>query len=117
MATFGQQREEEREAERFTRRSVDTDSRAKHLFGTIGSHGANKKKLAQLCATWDYVMSLLGWDETLSEIVTGYQASINARYHTDYKDVATIEELDRRIANRRSMRGQREPTQTTIITE
>lgn len=97
--TYGQRQEEQR---LFTAK-LPSDDRAKHMFATTFSHGANKKKLAQLLTVWDFTMSLLKWnDVTLTDIVTGYQASIDAKYHTDYKAVATIEELDKRMAMRRS---------------
>lgn len=99
--TYGQKFEDDMN-NRFSKRDTGDNERAKHLFASIGSHGANKKRLAQLCATWDYVMHTLEWNETLTEIVTGYQASIDTHYHNDYKAVATIEELDKRLAMRRS---------------
>lgn len=77
--------------------------RVKHLFESLGSHGANNERLARLLIAWDFVMTLLKQkDVSLSQIVTQYQASINAKYHDDYKSVATIEELDERLAKRRS---------------
>ena len=98
--TYGQQLEEK--GLPFTPKNNDSD-RARHIFESINSHGANQRRLSQLCATWDFVMLQLGWsDVKLSNIVTGYQASIDARYHNDYKAIETIEELDRRMAMRRS---------------
>jgi len=85
----------------------DTENkRAEHLFASLGSHGANPKKLAQLLAIWDFTMSMLDWKVDLNQIITGYQASIDTHYHNDYKAVATIEELDRRMATRRSAKSQ-----------
>ena len=98
--TYGQQQEERL---LFTQKQNGDNDRAKHMFGSIGSHGANPKRLAQLCSVWDFTMSLLGWEDVkLTDIITGYQASIDGRYHDDYKAVATIEELDRRMAMRRA---------------
>ena len=83
---------------------ANADDRARHLFNTGGSAGANPEKLARLLIAFDFAMSLLGWDDvSLTSIITGYQASVDAKYHDDYKSVATIEELDRRMAIRRSM--------------
>jgi len=76
---------------------------AKHIFGHQGSYGSNNDELAQILAVYDYAMKDLGWENNLSDIVSGYQASVDAKSHDDYKEVATIEELDRRMAMRRSM--------------
>jgi hypothetical protein len=99
--TYGQQFEER---QMFAPKATDSN-RAKEMFESLGSHGANPKKLAQLLTVFDFTMSILGWnDVTLSKTVTSYQASIDTRYHDDYKAVATIEELDYRLAKRRSNR-------------
>lgn len=103
--TYGQRLEEQMDGRMFSPKDNDSN-RAKQLFESIGSHGANPKKLAQLLAVWDYVTGQLGWNVKLSDTVTNYQASIDTRYHNDYKAVATIEELDRRMAMRRSNRNQ-----------
>lgn len=96
--TYGQQFEDQA---LFKPKLASSDN-AKHLFATDGSHGANPKKLAQLLVVWDFTMDQLDWEVKLSSIVTDYQASIDTHYHNDYKAVATIEELDKRLAKRRT---------------
>jgi len=98
--TYGQRQEE---LKMFAPKLVTGEDRAKHMFKSAGSAGANNERLARLLIAFDFAMSILGWDDvTLTGIVTNYQASIDAKYHDDYKAVATIEELDRRMAMRRS---------------
>jgi hypothetical protein len=97
--TYGQKQEEEK----LFKQKATGEDRAKHMFNALASAGANNERLAKLLIAWDFATSLLKWNVTLTEIVTNYQASIDAEYHKDYKAVATIEELDRRVALRRSM--------------
>jgi hypothetical protein len=101
-----------------------------NIFKSSGSKGSNPQRLAQLLSTFDYVMSLLEWDideiqaqdkdgkflfdkdnnpimikipvdVTLSDIITQNQASIDGKYHLDYKDIKMVEELDRKLRERR----------------
>lgn len=95
----------------FRNKQVD---RSGSVFNTSGSSGANSKRLAQLVSVFDYVMSLLEWDITidnegnvtkkpvmLTTIIIANQASIDARYHNDYKAIAIAEEIDRKRSERK----------------
>ena len=77
------------------------------MFATKGSAGSNPKKLAQICATWDFIMSLLEWEgkplANLSKFLTQYQASIDTKYHEDFKDVLVAEEIERKRAERKGI--------------
>lgn len=105
--TYGQHMEEEK----LFQHKPQTDDKAKHVFNALASHGNNNARLAQLLSAFDFAMSLLKWDVKLTDIVTNYQASVDAKYHNDYVDIAKIEELDKRVSLRRSMRGQNAETQ------
>lgn len=102
------------EEERLLKPKTTNENRAKHLFNALGSAGASNTDLARLLVAFDFAMSLLGWDVKLTDIVTGYQASIDAKYHDDYKAVATIEELDQRLLKRRSF-GKTENQQQSLL--
>ena len=77
------------------------------LFHAKGSAGNNPVKLAQICATFDLVINLLGWQKkplaNLSTFLTQYQASIDAKYHNDFKDVQIAEEIERKRAERKGL--------------
>lgn len=77
------------------------------MFSTKGSAGRNPQKLAQICAIWGFTMLLMGWDKkplaNLPLFLTQYQASIDAKYHNDYKDVLVAEEIERKRANRKGI--------------
>lgn len=77
------------------------------MFQTKGSSGANPLRLAQICSVFDYVMIILGWQDkpiaNLPKFLTQYQASINAKYHNDYKDVLVAEEIERKRAERKGI--------------
>ncbi len=98
--------------EMFRKKNIDT---LNAIFKTSGSGGSNSKKLAQLVSIFDFTMSLLSWDKTivddetktviqspvlLSTIIVTNQATIDGKYHKDYKDIATIEELDKKRKDR-----------------
>lgn len=84
---------------------------AKHIFDSKGSHGNNNERLAKLLVTWDFCMGLLKWNDVkLTDIVTDYQASVNTKYHNDYKAIKTIEELDKKLALRRMQAQQNMPS-------
>lgn len=95
--------------EMFRQKSKDNSGR---LFNTVGSHGANPEKMGQILATWDLVMEILGFQfrpiAKLSHFVTQYQASIDAHYHSDYKEILIAEEQERR-------RSERKGTQLSIL--
>lgn len=92
---------EQEEQRILLRQKTGSDDRAKHLFEAIKSHGANNRKLAQLLTALDFGLKLLDIECNLTDIVVNYQASIDSKYHEDYKQVATTEEIDRRLALRR----------------
>lgn len=75
------------------------------LFKSLGSAGRNPKRLAQILSTFDFVIHLLKWGEkpiaNLSVFLTQYQASIDAKYHDDVKDVLVADEIKRQRAARR----------------
>lgn len=77
------------------------------LFNTKGSAGANPLKLAQILSTFDFVIGLLKWQDKpladLSHFLTNYQASIDAKYHDDFKEVQIAEEIERRRAERKGL--------------
>lgn len=100
--TYGQRMEEEF-FQHSGNGSVSVQERAKFMFDAVKQAGNNKDKLARLLITWDYICTIMNWpNENLSELVSRYQASVDAKFHNDYKAVATIEELDNRMATRRS---------------
>jgi len=71
------------------------------VFRHQSSAGANNEKLARILIALKFAFSVLKWDDNgLIDMLTGYQASIDARYHNDYKSIATIQELDKRIHTR-----------------
>lgn len=77
------------------------------MFAAKGTAGRNPTRLAQICSTFDYVMNLLGWQKKsvaeLSRILTEYQASIDAKYHNDFKEVLIAEEIERRHAEQKGI--------------
>lgn len=77
------------------------------MFESRGSAGRNPTKLAQICSTFNFVIGLLGWEKkplaNLSLFLTQYQASIDAKYHDDYKDVLIAQEIERKRAERKDI--------------
>ena len=84
-----------------------TKSNANVIFQTIGSSGRNPLKLAQILATFDFVINLLGWQDkplaNLTTFLTQYQASVDAKYHNDFKDVLIAEEVERKRSERKGL--------------
>jgi len=82
-------------------------SNASDIFHTSGSSGSNPIKLAQILATFDFVMDLLGWQDkplaNLTTFLTQYQASIDTKYHNDFKDVLVAEEIERKRSERKGL--------------
>lgn len=78
-----------------------------NIFQTKGSSGSNTVKLARILTTVDFVMGLLGWQDkplaNLTYFLTQYQASIDTRYHNDYKDIKIAEEIERKRAERKGI--------------
>lgn len=77
------------------------------VFASKGSAGNNPQKLAQICSIWDFVINIMGWQDkplaNLSKFLTEYQASIDAKYHNDFKDVLIAEEIERRREERKGI--------------
>lgn len=77
------------------------------IFQASGSAGNNPLKLAQILSVFDFNMRILGWEKTpladFSKFLTSYQASLNAKYHNDFKDVLIAEEIENRRANRKGI--------------
>lgn len=77
------------------------------VFQASGSAGNNPVKLAQILSTFDLVMCLLGWQDkplaNLSKFLTHYQASIDGKYHNDFKDISIAEEIERKRAERKGI--------------
>lgn len=77
------------------------------VFRTSGSAGNNPQRLAQLLTGFDLAMAILGWQDkplaNLTKFVTGYQASLDAKYHEDFKDVLIAEEIERKRAERKGI--------------
>lgn len=75
------------------------------VFEAKGSSGRNPVKLAQILSTFDFVMNLMGWQDkplaNLTIFLTQYQASIDAKYHNDYKEIKIAEEIERRRSERK----------------
>lgn len=96
--------EKKEEEELFRQKAV---SNANMIFWASGSAGRNPQKLAQILSTWDFVINLLGWQDkplaNLSKFLTQYQASIDAKYHDDFKEVLIAEEVERKRANRKGL--------------
>ena len=92
------------EKEMFRSKSKD-DSSA--IFNTNGSAGNNNENLAKILSAYDYCMRLLGWQNdsvaSLSNIATQYQASLEAKYHNDFKDIKIAEEIEKRRTERKGI--------------
>ena len=84
-----------------------TKSNANTIFQTIGSSGRNPLKLAQILSTFDFAINLLGWQDkplaNLTTFCTQYQASIDAKYHNDFKEVLISEEVERKRSERKGL--------------
>jgi len=93
------------ESKQLFRKSSNDSSLA--MFNTAGSAGRNNQKLAQICHVWDFTMNLLGWQNkplaNLTTFLTQYQASVDAKYHNDYKDVLVAEEIESKRAERKGL--------------
>lgn len=77
------------------------------IFQHIGSAGNNPLKLAQILSVFDFTMNLLGWQDrplaNFSRFLTGYQASLDAKYHNDFKDISIAEEIERKRSERKGI--------------
>lgn len=77
------------------------------VFQSSGSAGNNPLKLAQILAVFDFNIQLLGWQNkalaNLSKFLTSYQASLDAKYHNDFKDISIAEEIERKRSERKGI--------------
>jgi len=77
------------------------------MFYSAGSAGNNPLKLAQILVVFDFTMNLLGWQDkplaNLSKFLVQYQASLDAKYHNDYKEVLIAEEIEKKRAERKGI--------------
>lgn len=87
-------------------RQKATDNSAM-VFATKGSAGRNPLRLAQILSVFDLTMCLLGWQDkplaNLSVFFSQYQASIDAKYHNDFKDIKIAEEIERKREERKGI--------------
>lgn len=78
-----------------------------YLFQASGSSGRNPQKLAQILTAYDFLINTLKWQlkpiANLTKFLTQYQASVDAKYHDDYKDVQIAEEIERRREERKGI--------------
>ena len=85
----------------------NTKSNATIIFQTKGSAGRNPVELARILSTFDFVINLLGWQDkplaNLTTFCTQYQASIDAKYHNDFKEVLIAEEVERKRSERKGL--------------
>lgn len=77
------------------------------IFAAKGTAGRNPQKLAQILSAFDMFINIMGWEDkplaNLTTFLTSYQASIDAKYHNDFKDVLIAEEIERRKAERKGV--------------
>lgn len=77
------------------------------IFASQGSAGRNPEKLAKILSAFDLVINIFGWQEkplaNLTSFLTQYQASVDAKYHNDFKDVQVAEEIERKRAERKGL--------------
>ena len=77
------------------------------VFQSSGSAGNNPIKLAQILSVFDFNIQLLGWQNkplaNLSKFLTSYQASLDAKYHNDFKDISIAEEVERKRSERKGI--------------
>lgn len=101
MDTWGQKQEEK---ELFRYKPINNSS---SIFNTDGSAGINNQKLAQILSAYDLFIQVMGWEKQpiakLSNVITGYQASLGGKYHNDYKAVLIAEEIARRQAEHKGI--------------
>ena len=77
------------------------------IFESRGSAGRNPVKLARILTAYDLMINIFGWQNkplaNLTNFITGYQASIDTRYHKDFKDIQVAEEIERKRSNRKDV--------------
>ncbi len=102
--SFGEAAEQQITEQKFKQKTV---SNVLNIFQTSGSAGANPQRLAQILTAFDLAMRILGWQDkplaNLTNFLTQYQASIDTKYHKDFKDVLVAEEIERRREQRKGI--------------
>lgn len=97
----------ERIEEEILSQRKSNNANALAIFTTKGSAGNNPLELAKILATLDLTIKILGWQDKplagFSAILTQYQASLDAKYHDDFKDVLVAEEIEKRRAERKGI--------------
>lgn len=82
-------------------------SNALSIFNAQGSAGSNNPKLARILISLNFTLALLGWQDkplaNLPKFLADYQASLDAKYHNDFKDVLVAEEIERKRAERKGI--------------
>lgn len=77
------------------------------IFSVGGSAGIMSDKLARILAAFDMAMNSLGWQDKplahFSTIVRQHQASVDGKYHNDFKEVLIAEEIERRREERKEI--------------
>lgn len=84
-----------------------SNSNSLAMFESKGSAGNNSTKLAGICTAWDLVVDVMNWHNKplgkVTQFLTQYQASVDTKYHNDFKDVLIAEEIERRRAERKGI--------------
>lgn len=77
------------------------------MFSTKGSAGNNNEELARFITAFDFAMNILGWQDrplaNFTKYLTQYQASVDTKYHNDFKDVLVSEEIEKKRAERKGI--------------
>lgn len=98
---------EDAEQREMFRRKNDGSASILNIFRTNGSAGNNNEKLARILAAFDTFIKTMKWEKKplakFSETIAQYQASVNGKYHNDYKDILIAEEIERRRAERKDI--------------
>lgn len=96
---------EKSEQEQLFRQKQNSNVNA--IFLTNGSAGNNNTELARILTAFDFTMNLLGWQNkplaNLTNFLTQYQASLDTKYHNDFKEVLIAEEVERKRAERKGL--------------
>ena len=98
---------EKAEEQELFRRGNNSQSNATLIFTSKESAGNNPVKLAQILTAFDLFIKIMNWENkplaSFPQFLTQYQASLDAKYHNDFKDVCIAEEVERRRAERKGI--------------
>ena len=72
---------------------LKNDDGSKATFNAQGSAGNNNTQLARILSAYELAMNILGWDNSLSKIISNYQASVDAKYHDDHVKISIAERV------------------------